>query len=163
MSMSRSPGSGSSGGNDQGQVDEVAHATLRGAIAAMAMSGMRAFTVGVGIVEETPPRAIFRQKARGLFRLVPRKRRRAVMELAHWGYGAGGGAAYGLLPDRVRRRAWSGPIYGLVVWLGFELALAPALGLKQAKKIRPVERLALAGDHLLYGFVLSETRRRPRE
>lgn len=36
------------------------------------------------------------------------------------------------------------------------------LKLEQAKQPRPVERLAFAGDHLLYGLVLSETRRRPR-
>ncbi|MGI8594784.1 MAG: hypothetical protein ACR2ML_10545 [Solirubrobacteraceae bacterium] len=35
--------------------------------------------------------------------------------------------------------------------------------LKQTKKVRPVERMALAADHLLYGFILSETRRRPQE
>ncbi len=32
----------------------------------------------------------------------------------------------------------------------------------QAKHPRPVERVAFAADHLLYGFVLSETRSRPR-
>ena len=37
------------------------------------------------------------------------------------------------------------------------------MGLKQAKQLRPLERVALALDHLLYGLVLSETRRRPRE
>jgi hypothetical protein len=147
---------------DQGP-REVAHAGMRGAIAAMAMSGMRSFTVHVGLVEETPPQAIFRQRARGLMAMVPRKRRRAAVEVAHWGYGAAGGAVFGALPDALRRRAWAGPAYGLVVWLGFELGVAPALGLSQAKKLRPIERLALAADHLLYGFVLSETRRRPRE
>jgi hypothetical protein len=55
----------------------------------------------------------------------------------------------------VRRRFWAGPTYGLVVWLGFELGIAPALNLMQAKRLRPVDRLALAGDHLLYGVVLS--------
>jgi hypothetical protein len=63
----------------------------------------------------------------------------------------------------VRRRAWSGPVYGLLVWLGFEVGIAPALGLKQARKLRVPERAALAADHLLYGLVLSETRRMPRE
>jgi hypothetical protein len=144
-------------------VKEVLHATLRGAIAAMAMTGMRAFTVHVGIVEETPPKAIVRQRAKGLIRKVPRKNRRAAVELMHWTYGAGGGAVFGALPDEVRRRAWAGPVYGLLVWLGFEAGLAPMLGLKQAHRVRPVERLGLAADHLLYGFVLSETRRRPRE
>jgi hypothetical protein len=45
-----------------------------------------------------------------------------------------------------------------VVWLGFELVIAPALGLSQAKRARLVDRLALAADHLLYGLVLSATR-----
>ena len=68
---------------------EVAHAGLRGAIAAMAMTGMRNFTVNVGIVEQTPPDAILRKRAN--------------------------------------------------------------------------ERVGLAADQLLYGFVLSETRARPQE
>jgi len=55
----------------------------------------------------------------------------------------------------VRRRFWAGPIYGLVVWLGFELGIAPALDLMQAKRLRPVDRLALAADHVGYGLVLS--------
>jgi hypothetical protein len=142
---------------------EVAHAGVRGSIAAMAMTGMRAFTVDLGIVEEEPPQAIFKQKARGLIRRVPRKRRRAVIELAHWGYGAVGGAVFGLLPAGVRRAPWSGPAYGLLVWLGFEAAVAPALGLTQAQRLRLAEKAALAADHLLYGLVLSEIRARPQE
>jgi hypothetical protein len=142
---------------------EVAHAGLRGAIASMAMTGMRHFTVHVGIVKETPPDAILRRRASGLLKQVPEERRRAAIELAHWAYGAGGGAAFRLLPDPVRLRAWAGPLYGLMVWLGFELGIAPALGLPQAEKPRPAERAGLAADHLLYGLVLSETRARPRE
>jgi hypothetical protein len=141
---------------------ELAHAAVRGAVAAMAMTGMRSFTQSVGLVEQTPPQAIVKQRARGLIRRIPKKRRRAAVEAMHWGYGAAGGLAFGLLPDAVRRRAWAGPGYGLAVWLGFELCLAPALGLKQAYQVRPLERVAFALDHMLYGFVLSETRRRPR-
>jgi hypothetical protein len=144
-------------------VNEVAHAAGRGAVAAMAMTGMRAFTVGLGIVEQSPPQAILKQKARGLMMLVPRNRRRAAVELFHWGYGAGGGAAFALLPDELRRRPYAGPVYGLLIWLSFELGLAPVLGLSQSKRLRPVDRLGLAADHLLYGAVLSEGRRRPRE
>ena len=145
------------------QPHEVAHAAMRGAIAAMAMTGMRIFTVDIGLVEQTPPQAIVKQRARGLIRMVPRKRRRAAVELAHWSYGALGGAAFAVIPGAVRRRGWAGPVYGLLVWLGFELGLAPLLGLTQARAFRPVDRAALAADHLLYGFVLSETRRRPQE
>lgn len=142
---------------------EIVHAAVRGAVAAMAMSGMRAFTIDLGIVKESPPKAILRQRARGLMKRVPRKRRRATVEVAHWGYGAVGGAVFGMLPDGIRRRAWAGPGYGVLVWLGFELGIAPVLGLTQATKFRSKERVALAADHLLYGLVLSEMRRRPQE
>ena len=144
------------------KAQEIAHAALRGAVAAMAMTGMRSFTVSAGLVEEPPPRAILRQKSKGLYRITPKRFRRAVQELCHWGYGGAGGAVYATLPDTVRRQSWSGPVYGLGIWLSFEAGIAPALGLSQAKKRRPVERVALAADHLLYGFVLSELRRRPR-
>jgi hypothetical protein len=152
-----------SDGDEPGHASEIAHAALRGAIAAMAMTGMRAFTVDLGVVEQTPPQAIFKQRARGLIRRVPRGRRRAAVELAHWAYGAAGGAGFALLPGGVRRRPWAGPAYGLAVWLGFEAALAPGLGLKQARSLRAAERAALAADHLLYGLVLSEIRARPQE
>ncbi len=150
-------------GDKRSRAGEIAHAGLRGAIAAMAMTGMRALTLDLGIVEEEPPRAILRQRARGLIRRVPRDRRRSTVELAHWGYGAAGGAAFGALPEPIRKLPWAGPAYGIVVWLGFEAAIAPALGLKQARQLRLAERTALAIDHLLYGFVLSELRSRPRE
>jgi hypothetical protein len=95
---------------------------------------------------------------RALLRRAPRKQRRGMIEAAHWAFGAGGGAAFGALPRDWRRRRWAGPAYGLVVWLGFELGIAPVLGLSQAKRVRPVDRLALAGDHLLFGLVLTATR-----
>lgn len=140
----------------------IAHGALRGTIAAMAMTGMRNVTTGLGLVRETPPTAIVRQRAKPLIKRLPRKRRRAAIELFHWTYGAGGGMVFAALPVQVRQVPWAGPAYGFAVWLGFELALVPGLGLDQAKRIRPVERAAFAADHLLYGFVLSETRRRPQ-
>jgi len=140
---------------------DVAHGVARGAVAAMAMTGMRAFTVNAGIVKEPPPQAIIRQRVPGMGRLqMKRKRRRMIEELFHWGYGAGGGAMFAVLPEPARRQVWAGPAYGLAIWLGFEVAIAPVLGLKQARQLRLVERGALAADHLLYGFVLSEMRRR---
>jgi hypothetical protein len=141
---------------------ELAHAGVRGAVAAMAMTGMRTFTEAMDLVDDTPPKAIFK-KLPALRRLIPRDKRRGVVEAAHWGYGAVGGVGFGLLPDGVRRKAWAGPVYGLVLWVGFELGIAPLLGLVKARKLRMIERPALAADHLLYGFVLSETRRRPQE
>jgi hypothetical protein len=144
-------------------VNEIAHGGVRGVVGAMAMTGMRALTVGLGLVRESPPHAIVRKQTKGLIRLVPRGRRRAAIELMHWVYGAVGGMVFAGLGDGVRRRRWAGPLYGLVLWLAFEAALAPALGLRHAKRPRPGERAALAADHALYGLVLSETRSRPRE
>jgi hypothetical protein len=74
---------------------------------------------------------------RSLLRRAPRKQRRGFVEAAHWAFGASGGAAFGALPRSVRGHPWAGPLYGLVVWLGFELGLAPVLGLSQAKRARP--------------------------
>ncbi|MDQ3644563.1 MAG: DUF1440 domain-containing protein [Actinomycetota bacterium] len=150
------------GGNPDAE-ERVAYAAVRGVIAAMAMTGMRSLTVGVGLVRETPPRAIVRQTSKGLFRVVPEGKRRAAVELMHWGYGAAGGASFAVLPEQVRMKRWAGPVYGLILWLGFEMVQAPVLGLDQAKKARPVERVALAMDHLLYGLVVSEFRSRSRE
>jgi hypothetical protein len=144
---------------------EVLHGAARGAVGAMAMTGMRVLTTELGLVEQTPPQAVSRQRARGvraLLRRAPRKQRRGLIEAAHWAFGAGGGAAFGALPGAVRRRPWAGPVYGLVLWLGFEMGIAPALGLRQAKRVRLVDRLALAADHLLYGLVLSGTHRGAR-
>ena len=152
--------------DERSRLGDVFHAGARGAVGAMAMTGMRVITTELGLVEQTPPQAIARQRSRGLrrlLRLAPPGQRRGLIEIAHWAFGAAGGAVFGVLPRGLRRRAWAGPVYGLAVWLGFEMGIAPALGLSQAKRVRLVDRLALAADHLLYGLVLSEGRRRPRD
>ncbi len=147
------------------RMGDVLSGAACGSVGAMAMTGMRVITTELGLVEQTPPQAVSRQRARGirtLLRRAPRKQRRGMIEAAHWAFGAGGGAAFGALPRELRRHPWAGPVYGLVVWLGFELGIAPTLGLSQAKHVRPIDRLALAADHLLYGLVLSATRPTPR-
>lgn len=148
-------------GSAGSRAGDVLSGAACGVVGAMAMTGMRVMTVELGLVEQTPPQAVGRQRARGisaLLRRAPRKQRRGLIEAAHWAFGAGGGAAYGALPPELRRRPWTGPAYGLLVWLGFELGIAPVLGLSQAKRTRPLDRLALAADHALYGLVLSATR-----
>lgn len=141
-------------------MNDVFDGAMRGTVAAMAMTGMRTLTVSLGLVKATPPQQIFRRRAKGVMRFAPRKQRRAVIELFHWSIGAAGGAAYGALPDRVRKQPWTGPLYGIVVWTGFE-ATAPLLGLPRARSPRLLERAATAADHLLYGFVLAEAKRIP--
>jgi hypothetical protein len=139
---------------------DLAHGALRGAVAAMAMTGMRTFTVNAGIVGQPPPQAIVRQRIPGMKRsLGGRPRRRVLEEVFHWTYGAAGGAAFAALPPQLRAHRWAGPAYGLAIWLSFEAGIAPLLRLKQAGESRPAERAALAADHLLYGLILSEGRR----
>ena len=142
---------------------DVPRASARGAIGAMAMSGVRSVTTASGLVGETPPEAILEQRAPRLLAAVPKQYRQAAVELLHWGYGAAGGAAFGAFPRGLRRRGWVGPVYGLLVWVLFEAGIAPALGLAQAKQRRVAERVAFLADHLLYGVVVGASPPWPRE
>ncbi|HTX45101.1 MAG TPA: hypothetical protein VMD48_02435 [Solirubrobacteraceae bacterium] len=130
-------------------MNQMAHAAMRGAIASMAMTGMRVVTVSLGLVEQAPPQQLAGEQSGP---------RRAAVEVAHWAFGAAGGAVFGALPDAWRSRAWTGPVYGLAIWTGFE-ATAPLLGLPHADRAGVIQRLAIAADHALYGFILDETRR----
>ncbi|MEQ4301688.1 hypothetical protein ABNF97_09895 [Plantactinospora sp. B6F1] len=127
----------------------------RGVLAAMAMSGFRQVTNGLGLVRRTPPEDVLRQTAPGLFRRVPMDRRQAVIELVHWAYGAGGGMLFGLLPRSLRRRGWTGPAYGFAFWAVFEAGIAPLLGIAERPQHDARERVALLADHLLYGVVVA--------
>ncbi|MCP2262368.1 hypothetical protein LX15_006104 [Streptoalloteichus tenebrarius] len=126
----------------------------RGVVGAMAMSGLRTLSAAVGALSETPPEAIVRERGRGLLRAVPKRGERGVIELLHWAYGAVGGAAYALVPSRLRDHAWVGPLYGALLWGMFEAGMAPLLGLRRTHQPRPAERVALLVDHLLYGWVV---------
>ncbi len=125
----------------------------RGAIGAMAMSGMRQAATSLNLVRRTPPEALLLRAIPKLFNRVPPARRPVVVEAIHWSYGAGGGILFGLLPRRVRRHAWAGPAYGLAFWLGFELAKGP-LRLHTGSGGR-VQHVTLLADHVLYGITVS--------
>ncbi|MDW5327550.1 hypothetical protein [Plantactinospora sp. KLBMP9567] len=127
---------------------------IRGAFAAMAMSGVRQVTTGLGLVRRTPPEEVLRQTEPSLFRRIPVDRRQALIELVHWAYGAGGGMLFGLLPRSVRRQGWAGPAYGFAFWAVFEAGLAPLLGIDE-RRHGGRERWALLADHLLYGAVVA--------
>ena len=81
-------------------------------------------------------------------------------ELLHWAVGAMGGAGLRPPAGRARKRDWSGPVYGMAILAAFETIGAPTLGLQRPGG-RIAERAALAADHLVYGLVLTETRKRP--
>jgi hypothetical protein len=142
-----------------GHGSDHATAALRGVVAAMAMTGLRAVTEGLGLLEEPPPDEIAKRGVPSLFAQVPPEYRAAAVQISHLAFGAAAGSAFALLPDGVRRRRVAGPAYGLAVWVAFETVLAPALGLRVES--RPArERLMLALDHALYGAVLGARPRR---
>ncbi|MGH3096334.1 MAG: hypothetical protein ACRDMV_10095 [Streptosporangiales bacterium] len=136
-------------------------ASIRGVAAAMTMTGMRSLTADLGLIEATPPEIVVGRRASHLLERLPAERRKAVLVLMHWAYGAGGGAIFAVCPDRLRQAPWAGPLFGLALWLGFEALLDPALGLKWHRRGSMTERTTLAADHLLYGAVLAGFRRRP--
>ena len=133
---------------------------LRGAIAAMAMTGMRVVTVGLDLLPKDPPEEIFEDALPHLLELVPREYREEAIELAHWGFGALGGATFALLPAALRSHRWSGPAYGIGAWSFFESVLAPMLGLRKPSERPTSERAAIIADHVLYGLVVAGRPRR---
>ncbi len=112
---------------------------MRGVVAAMCMSGVRSLTVRLGLLKRTPPEMVVDEYAGGMLDRIPENRREAAVELLHWAYGAVGGAAFGVLPDRVRLLPWAG-----------------------SGAVAPVRSESRSPDHLLYGAVLAELRRRPQ-
>ena len=135
--------------------ETTARAAARGLVAAMAMTGTRVVSTSAGLIEETPPGAIVGQQAHGLVSGLSDDQRALVTELAHWAYGAVGGAAFGLLAPTLRGHPWAGPVYGLAVWLAFELGLAPLLGVEYERGRAIVPRAVIALDHVLYGVVVA--------
>ncbi|MGH3663770.1 MAG: hypothetical protein ACRDT8_01810, partial [Micromonosporaceae bacterium] len=130
-------------------------AAARGMVAAMAMTGMRRLTTSLGIVGKTPPEEILYTRAPEFLSRMRQPQRLAFLESVHWAYGALGGAVFGMLPGRARRMRLAGPVYGLLVWAGFEAGIAPALGLPRTSQPRPIERIALLSDHILYGLIVA--------
>jgi hypothetical protein len=142
-------------------VNDAVEGAMRGVIGSLAMTGLRQFSADVGLLEKTPPEEIADKPAEGLMEKVPPDRRKAAVLGIHCVVGAAGGVAYGALPDFVRQKSWSGPLWGLAIWFSYEAGVAPLLGLKHARDVPPGERATLFADHLLYGYILSQTQRRP--
>lgn len=129
----------------------MAQTALRGAFGSMAMTGFRTLATEVGWLERPPPQQIFRER-------VPKEQSRAVEEVVHWLYGAGGGAMFGLLPKAVRCAPGAGPAFGVAAWLGFELGIAPLLDLSHHQRHGVLGHLSVLTDHAIYGAIVSADR-----
>lgn len=128
---------------------------MGGAVAAMAMSGMRQVTTEIGLVDEVPPEEVVDRNVPRLIERMSNEQRKVVVELAHWSYGAFGGVVFRLLPERIRQRRLAGAVYGVALWVLFEVVLAPLLGLKRPRDRGAGERAAFVADHAIYGLIVA--------
>jgi hypothetical protein len=135
---------------------QVLPSAIRGVVGAMSMTGARTLASELRLLDTgTPPESVAAEGLPQLVRPVPTRWRPAVIDVLHLGYGAAGGAAFSLLPPRWRRHWYSGPLFGLVLWLGYITGIAPVLGLRIERRRDMREWAVLAADHVLYGLVVA--------
>lgn len=122
----------------------------------MAMTGARTLAAELGLLTKgTPPERVAAEGVPQVLRPVRPGLRPATVDLLHLAYGSAGGAAYAMLPCSWQRRRLTGPVYGIVLWLGYIVAIAPLLGLRLERRREVREWAVLAADHVLYGLVVS--------
>lgn len=104
-----------------------------------------------------PPREIVDSAAEktGAAQEMDETERREVTALAHFGFGAAAGGAYGVLAERVPGpAALKGITWGLLVWSGSYLGWIPAAGILRPATEHPARRNALMiGAHVVWGAV----------
>lgn len=102
-----------------------------------------------------PPRQVTMRLARRLRleRHLGEPERTGVTLLAHFGYGAAGGAVYASLASWLPMPPIAGgTVFGVLVWLGSYLGWLPAMGILAPATRHPARRNALMiGAHLLWG------------
>jgi putative membrane protein len=79
--------------------------------------------------------------------------------IMHFGYGSNMGMLYAPLSRRVPLPpALKGAIFGLLVWAGSYLGIAPTLELSEAAPKQPLQRnMLMIGAHLVWGTALGIT------
>jgi len=136
----------------------IAGAAGRGVVAAMAMTGLRRMTTGLGLVRKPPPEEIATEGLSGMLATIPPAKRNEAIELAHWAFGAAASIAYALLPAAMRRLPFAGPMYGLAIWAGYETVGKRILVGSGAEDDGLSAQVAIALDHLLYGAIIGVDR-----
>ena len=119
------------------------------------MTGLRQVTTGVGLLERTPPQQVVSDQVPSVVRPLSEEHEEALLEVVHCSYGALTGAVFGALPRSFRASRLAGPAYGIAVWLVYELAMAPALGIEVAPRRTVATRAMLVVDHVLFGVVVA--------
>ncbi len=136
-----------------------------GAMSLLLLAGQR-----LGLTGTLPPRRI---TDKAVQRVDPQDRpggedRQAIAGLAHFAFGAGAGALFGLLTGELRRiwiSAGVGVAYGTLVYLTSYMGWIPAMNLMPpATQDRPGRVATMLGGHWIYGgllgILMALTRRR---
>lgn len=130
---------------------------VAGSAATMVMSAVMAAARAAGMLGEAPPRILAHQAAAAGGGPDSRGARDVLAVLAHLGFGAMGGAVYGLVRGRVPHGpgALAGVAWGLLIWTVSYRGWIPALGLlPPPSRDRPGRPTAMIAAHVVYGAVL---------
>ena len=136
--------------------DGLVRGAAAGTVGTAAMSVLMLGARRAGLLGAQPPEAIVRAGARALTGREPSGRAARLAAVgAHVGFGATGGAAYGLLPPLPGPAVVRGGAAGLLVWaLSYE-GWVPVLGaLPPAHRDRDDRVAVMVAAHLVYGAVL---------
>jgi hypothetical protein len=143
----------------------IAWGAASGAASTVALTGLRQAMARAGLVGETAPeQVVARLEGLGLLDGWSGGARRALTVAAHFGYGAGTGAVFGLLraggrekngaPSSLSTEAAVGSALGLLAWAAGWTALLPLAGVHRPPwKEDGANVLLPVLDHAFFGAV----------
>jgi len=144
-------------------VNGTLHSALDGALAGAAstlpMSAVMAAADSAGLMGEHPPEVIVEKGMRRSGVHADEGTTDSLTLVAHFGFGAGAGALFGLLNRGVRHRtsAWvaQGIAYGLIVYAVSYKGWIPSLHiLPQPEHDRPGRQPSMIAAHVVFGAAL---------
>ncbi|MEV0596743.1 DUF6789 family protein [Nonomuraea cavernae] len=126
-----------------------------GALATAVMSAVMVAGERAGLMGGQPPKHIVRSFLPG----SERKRKPgegALAAVAHFGFGIGSGALFGLMARRRRARVPAGIAYGLMIWVVSYAGWVPKMTvLPPIHRDRPGRPIVMAAGHVVYGTALA--------
>ncbi|MFF5112960.1 DUF6789 family protein [Streptosporangium sp. NPDC000509] len=133
-----------------------------GVLATAAMSAVMLAGERAGLMRDQPPKRIVRGLLPG-HRHRPKSGERALGAIAHFGFGATGGAAFALFCGGRRAPVTLGVAYGLAIWLVSYQGWVPKLEvLPPIDEDQPGRRAVMAAGHVVYGAMLALAVNGPR-
>jgi hypothetical protein len=130
---------------------------LVGLAATLPMSAVMLLADRLGLMEKHPPERIVERGSQATGTPTDEGQQNALATVAHLGFGAAGGAAFGVLAHLARPRAPSAVAlpWALAIWAGSYFGWIPALGiLPPPDKDAPGRASTMFIAHLVYGLSL---------